>query len=1255
MAKERAAIHLAPHFHYDPVWIEDQRTYTRQAFELVRQYLEACRQDEAYHFLLSELDYLRPFLATFGDERQFLTELIATGRVGTSGSYSQPNEMTVQGEPLIRNLVYGRLYHRDVLGVAPKAYLPLDVFGHCVQLPQIAAKAGFQAIVWSKDIAGAPPICHAIAPDGTSLLQKHERYWYYPETAEQLLDTVADGLEHQASFGLNHDLRFLGHDMAAPRPWLVGRSAELAEGDPAVRFSTPDKYLTAVGPEVRARRATLPISGRDFSWYHLGTAVTRADLKIANRLAENRVLSAEKWATLAGLLGAVYPDAALDRAWRQVLFGQHHDAVTGVSSDIPFLDLLAGYREALELASEVEERALAYIAGRADTASGRRAPRDGIALVVFNSLNWTRTDVCRARVSLQGTLAEGFRITADNGRTVPCQITARSAEGEPSWADVVFIAAGVPSLGYRTFYVGPDRKMPEETSSSDAAGAAIENEFLRIAADPIKGGGLTSIYSKRLRREFVDLDRGPANELVALSEKADREMAPWELWTTGDVARCSEGPAKVEILTGPVFSQLRVTTTMADRCSVVQEVTLYHGVDRLDLRTTVRGYEGEHELLVLTFPLDLPEAVPIFEDRFAVVARRRSQGRLDFRTHEGKNVSRCGLGAVQNWIELGPGPSLAIMSGRRCVGSAPLSPCVIVSSGDAKARAAARVVLAALQSKGVTCTHRLDTEDPEGDLPASAFRISLGRNNEYSAKLLELVPEAGSRMAGLAEKLPWVGVLVNRPDPAGEWPDVPVLVADTDDEGGMGRLAELLAEAVRSDELQLPDSQDFSELGRPPLGCGAALINRGTLAASVESDGTLVAPLFHTSSWSTHAWGEGRLSRFFVPEHKSHVFEHTLYPHDGDWRKGGVVRVGHEVNNPLRVSQTEVASGVLPTAFRLVSTDSPNLVLAALKPLGNPLAEHRVADNSRPQKGILLRLCESDGRAAEAAVSFPAAVEDAWLTDLTEERTGEVEGVGQGRRREREVRASVAACEVVSLAARLAPLAEAGPAEELGPTSEPQAPLHARYWDHNLGPAPLGNQLATVWMRGPVLIGETTRFAVGLTNDALDREMAGAVTMIAPEEWTMIPRQLPYRIPPNTPTVYEVMVVVPPDARPCFIRAVMEQGDQIVQDVMPVGDIVPLEVSLHRGGDGFVVNLQNPNDDYVEGQVTLVTPVESWGGLVDTLALSSVTPHSHFFRLDGGREQSFGFQLSGTAEGLWAVAKVAWYGNVQYAQESQPD
>ncbi|HUU54324.1 MAG TPA: glycoside hydrolase family 38 C-terminal domain-containing protein [Armatimonadota bacterium] len=1251
MAREPAKIHLVPHFHYDPVWIEDQRTYTNRAFDLVQGYLDACRQDDKYHVMLSELDYLRPFLATFSDHRPFFNELVAAGRIAAGGAYNQPNEMLIQGEPLIRNLIYGRLYHEGVIAAKPTVYLPLDVFGHCLQLPQIAHKAGFQAIIWSKNIIGAPPLCLAISPDGTTLLQKREPYWYYPETFEQLLDTVADGLEHQAALGLDHDLRLLGHDMGEPRPWLAAKSSELAGRDPVVVLSTPDKYLAAVQREIQTRRISLPVSGRDLSWYHLGTTLTRADLKIANRLAENRLLGAEKWATLAGLLGAIYPDAALDKAWRQILFGQHHDALTGVSSDIPYLDLLAGYREALDLAVEVESRALSYIGGRVDTAAGRRAPRDGAALIVFNALGWPRTDVCRARLTLDGPLASGFKLTADNGREVPCQLTARS--DKERWAEIAFIAADIPSLGYRTYYLAPAPSLPEDPTFGDSADGLIENDLLSVTADPARGGALTSIYSKTLDKEFVNPNIGPANELIALSEDPHRQEAPWEIFTTGRALRSGDSSPRLQIMKGPVLSRLRITSALPDRCDLVQEVTLYRGLARIDLRTTIRDYRGQHELLALTFPLDIRAARPTFEDRFATVVRRPSQGRLDFRTLEEHNLSRCGLGAAQNWVDVGPSPSLHITSGNRRIGAIPLSPCVIVTSTDLKDRSAARLLLQALLARGVTCTHRLDTHDPEDDPAACAFRISLGRRNAYSAELLKQFPQAASRLPETNGSDRWSGVLLRRPDPSRQWPDVPVLIAEASSEGDLAQLAELLAGAIQADDLTLPESRDFSELGTPADDCGLALINRGSLAASLENDGTLVAPLFHTSSWSTYPWGEGMLDRFFIPEHKTHVFEHSLYPHEGDWRAGAVVKVGHEVNTPLRAAPAPVRSGVLPTSFGLLSTETPNLVIAALKPLGNPLASHHLADTSKPENGLLLRAYESAGTPVSASLQFAAAPEAAWTTDLLENKERDLEISRPGWRRPAQVQLDLPACSIISLAVKLPPLAEAGPPKDLGPSAEPYTPIHSRYWDHNLGAAPVGNLPVSLWMRGQVAIGKNTRFSLGLSNDSLDREISGSVTMVAPEAWTMIPRQLPYRIPPNSPALYEVMVTVPEDTRPCFIRAITEQFGQQLQDVIPIGDIEPLEVSLQRDRSGFLVRVRNPNADYVEGHLTLITPLESWGDVAEGCALSAVRPRLHPFRIEANAEQQFLFEIRGETQGIWAIAKAAWYGNLQYAQEAE--
>ncbi len=708
-----------------------------------------------------------------------------------------------------------------------------------------------------------------------------------------------------------------------------------------------------------------------------------------------------------------------------------------------------------------------------------------------------------------------------------------------------------------------------------------------------------------------------------------------------------------------MFDQLRVTTELPERCGVVQEITLYKGLPRIDLRTTLSKYRGEHELLALAFPLAISGGTPTFEDRFAAVVRKRSRGRFDFRTLEGRNPSGCGLGAAQNWVDVGPTSALHIMCGKRRAGSVPLGPCAIISPRDLKHRAVVRSIERALLSRGVTCTHWLETDDLETDTGNCAFRISLGRDNAYSQKVLSAHPEASAKLADALADRPWGGVLVSRPDPQGQSPDVPVLVADTADPKGMPHLAEAIAADIQADSMQISEACDLSGAAEPCDDHGVALINRGSLAASLEQDGTLVSLLFHTAPWNAMPWGEGKLSHFFVPEHKTHVFEHSLLSHPGDWRRGGVVRAGHEVNNPLIACQTPVSSGSLPAELGLVSSDVPNLVIAAVKPLGNPLAEHHDRQCSDPGRGIVLRAYEAEGRPTQATLRFAAEPQEAWLANLLEKRTADATITRPGWRRPAEVLLDVPACGIVTLGSRLARLAEqarpsarGGSAEELGPCAELSRATHCRYWDHNVGAAaPIGNQPVTVWMAGDLPLGQNTRFSLGVSNDSRDREISGTVEVIAPSEWTLIPRQIPFRIPAASQAVFEVMVIVPADASPQFLRAVVRDGERELQDVLPIGDIRPLEATLARGDDGYVARLANPNPDYVEGQLALITPVESWGESVDSLALSSVTPRLHCFRLDAGEESTFAFTVRGHAEGLWAVAKVMWYGRVQYVQE----
>ena len=595
------------------------------------------------------------------------------------------------------------------------------------------------------------------------------------------------------------------------------------------------------------------------------------------------------------------------------------------------------------------------------------------------------------------------------------------------------------------------------------------------------------------------------------------------------------------------------------------------------------------------------------------------------------------------------------------MGALPLGPCAIISNRDLKHRTAVRVLEKALLSRGITCTHWLETDDVEADTGACGFRISLGRDNAYSQKVLGDAPEAAERMAEELAHRRSAGALVKRPDPQGQWPDVPVLVVDTSDPEGIPGLVEVLAADIRADKLQIPESLDFTQTSHLPDDYGVALINRGSLAASLESDGTLVGLLCHTAPWADLPWGEGKLDDFLVPEHKSHAFHHALFPHAGDWRRGGVVHAGYEVNSPLIARQSRITPGPLPTTFSLVGSNSDNVVITAVKPLGNPAADHLVGQRSDPAEGIVLRAYESEGSPVSATLHFGPEPQEAWLSDLTEKKLEELSISRAGWRRPAGVSLDVPACGIVTLVARLAlpseegaPHVRQGGLEELGPSAELARPTYCRYWEHNLGAAPMGNQPVTLWLDGTLPLGQNTRFSLGVSNDSRDQEVSGTVEVLAPAEWTLIPRQVPFRIPAASQAVYEVMVIVPPDASPRFLRAVIRDRDRELQDVLPIGEIVPLEAALTRQDGRFVVRVTNPNSDYVEGQVALITPLESWGSSVDTFALSSVTPRLHPFRLEAGAEESFTFAVRGDMTGLWAVAKVMWYGRLQYVQESQP-
>src|ERR1035438_9176398 len=114
-------------------------------------------------------------------------------------------------------------------------------------------------------------------------------------------------------------------------------------------------------------------------------------------------------------------------------------------------------------------------------------------IIVFNPLARTRTDLVRLAVGI------GFRFKlrdAVTGKDVPHQALPEGT--------IDFVAADVPSLGYKTFSLLPAAEQVERgLEPGPPSRSTLENQFYRIAFDPVTGA-ITSIRDKQINVELVD-------------------------------------------------------------------------------------------------------------------------------------------------------------------------------------------------------------------------------------------------------------------------------------------------------------------------------------------------------------------------------------------------------------------------------------------------------------------------------------------------------------------------------------------------------------------------------------------------------------------------------------------------------------------------------------------------------------------------------------------------------------------------------
>jgi alpha-mannosidase len=1319
-------------FHVDPVYLQDQRGYSKVTLSNMNQYVSSLRADPNYGVFFSEIDYLKPYFDTHPEDREFLRKAVADGRVGTGGAYNQPNVNTIGGEAIIRNLLYGQEMHHAMLGRKSKSLALWDVFGFGPQISQIAAKSGFSGIAWSKKIAGFQPFFYDYSLDGSRLLHRRVDYAYSFSgfgsgknySLENFLRMTERKFAETRSMGSSVDLRINAADFTPPWTNLAGNVERLAKNRPQIKTTgqAQDLYFDALKTEIADGKLRPSVSSRDKVFFHVGVSMARSDLKIGQRLAENMTLNAEKFATVAYLNGAKYPDLALDKAWRQIFFGSHHDAVTGTPSDSAFLDLVLGYREAFELSNGALDDSLRFIAGKIDT-----RPRVGskplLSIVVFNPAGSKRSDVVRASVSFDKPV-RNFAIVNRLGGNVPFSIEMRRSRiddaGNIYSAAVEFRADDVPSVGYQTLTVVESKET--KIAFSLTAGNIIENDFYRVTVDPAKGGAVTSIFDKSAKREVINTANGRfGNEIAALKEELTKKNViypAWELWTTGEKKFSSESPAKVTIVRDDVGSRLVVEGSLPNMKGFRQTITLRAGVRRIDFKTELIDYKGRDELFNIIFPLDLSGGALVTEDRFGTVVRNGSKGFLDFRTNTDKLVSGAPVYSVNNWAGYGSTFQLRFADNGKVAASVPLKPAALVRPpGEVYERATERLV-GSLIKRGVSVTpfyddfeasRRKDLPIEDSTMPKKlnddvayhGFRIALGgeAENAYTKELLALV--SADSKAKFEARLARDGFgylfVYDKRVPDG-WSPVPALILA----GDIEKAANAIALPIEKGASTAPPSffesdkakRDYQTLDTfafdLPLECfatetnpsqefpkvpeyGVALINNGTAGVSLENPNTLALHLTHTAMWPGV-----NLAFDFVPENKTHVFSYALYPHSGDWRTANVSKAGEDFNNPLIAVQSAVKGGSLPSGGTFFSARMRNLSISAIKLGGNPQATFNAREETEMSRyptnelrekkrlrSVIVRAFEREGVAGgDVDTSFSIRFGQEVGMAEQQETSGGLAFAGRTFGLN-----WFSANEIKTFEAFI----DRSSAEnmQLGAVAEPVQPVFSRYWMHNMGAAPIGNDAVKVSLRPVEQMGNLSTFSwddpynqggvttnavrVQVLNNYQDRRISGEVVLEVPEDWRVVPDRVPYDIGPNGSLVKDIVVLAFPvkknlefERASGLVKARVEHDGQTLQDVLQIGKAFRLDWRTEKTDGGVRVYLKNPHRQVIEGAVALITPPETWA--LGDYSAPPMFPREQGFSVPPRSEIAVDFKTGGFPPGTWQIARLVYNGNLEYLE-----
>jgi alpha-mannosidase len=545
----------------------------------------------------------------YADFKTLFADQSLKGRIEyVNPAYAQSYMYNISGESIIRQLSYGMKMI--------KAHFPEAVFTSysseepCFTsaLPQILTSFGFKyaSLKNPNTCFGGYARPHGgelvnwIGPDGTAIITS-PRYsieklapkstWQtiaWNNSAEYVNAALADGMAHPIGMTLQ-DAGWKGGP-------FIGNGVH---GNIKSIYTTWRNYFANVA--AMDPRQDWKVSQEDILvslvW---GSQVTQ---QIAQkvRVSENKLVATEKLGAIAKIYAAaVWPQAALDSAWRTLLLSQHHDCWIVPYNGKPgntWADKVTGWTgHANRICDSIINRAGATI---------NQSGVSGNFITVYNTTGVNRDEVIALQLPLTRNLAN-IGLTDETGQAVPLQVTPENS---------IIFKARVPSIGYRVYQLTDKVLMRAKGAIVNKMADGryqMETDLYKLIIDPAHGGVIKSIIAKKLnKKEFVDqLNTRSFNELRG------------NFYNAGGFRSSVDSAADIDIIeNGPLRIKILVKGQIAGN-DYTQAISLEQGQPRIDIKLTIdwKGNQGIGQDTKPGAPKGDLTAKPFYDDRNKLLA-----------------------------------------------------------------------------------------------------------------------------------------------------------------------------------------------------------------------------------------------------------------------------------------------------------------------------------------------------------------------------------------------------------------------------------------------------------------------------------------------------------------------------------------------------------------------------------------------------------------------------------------------------------